>query len=265
MTDSASVRRTRRATVASLAALLLPLLFATPLQAQTGVVRGVVTDTAGRPLRGVEVFAIRTDRNTRTDARGRYVLTRIPWGQSVVMARTPGYAPAERAVVVDDAGSAVLDLRLKLLVQLIDTLRIVSHDGCAPYQYEGFECRRAAGIGQFRGPEELRALRPVFWADMFDGLTGFRRVPFTNAERNLDYTVISTTGWRCLNVGYNGREPTALESVIRPADIYAIEHYEVYEKVPEAYKRLSWNSDRPEACALVMLWTREFMERNRRP
>ena len=267
MTDSAPARLLLRAFAAPLAALLLGLtvLPAAPLAAQTGVVRGVVTDSAGRPIRGVEVFAIRTDRTTRTDAQGRYTLTRVPWGQSVLMARLPGYRPSERAVTIGDSGEATLNLRLGRAVQLVDTLKIVSHDGCAAYRVDGFECRRSAGIGQFRGPEELRALRPRYWADMFDGLAGFRRVPFTNQERNLDWTITPTTGWRCLKIGFNGREPTARETIVRPEDIYAIEHYDVYEKVPEPYKRLAWPGDQVEPCTLVMYWTRAFIEEHRVP
>lgn len=267
MTERAPARSQRRALAAPLAALVffLALPAAPPLAAQTGVIRGVVTDSGGRPLRGVEVLALRTERSSRTDAQGRYTLTRVPWGTSVVMARTPGYRPAERVVTIGDSGEATLNLRLGVAISLIDTLKITSHDGCAPTRLEGFECRRNAGIGQFRGPEELRALRPRYWADMFEGLSGFRKVPFTNQQQNLDWTISPTTGWRCLKIGFNGREPTARETTIGPADIYAIEHYDVYEKVPEPYRYLAWPGDRSEPCTLVMYWTRTFVEENRRP
>jgi hypothetical protein len=181
------------------------------------------------------------------------------------MARSPGYRASESAVTIDDSGTAELSFQLARVVQLLDTLKITSHDGCAGYRYEGFECRMRAGIGQFRGPNELRALRPEYWADMFDGLTGLRRVQFVNPQRELDWDVISTTGWRCLNVAYNGREKTAREELIRVEDIYAIEHYDVYEKVPAIYKRLSWPGDTPEPCALIIYWTRQFVEENGRP
>lgn len=253
--------RLLRATVVASAVLL----FAPALAAQTGVVRGTVTDTAGRPIRGVEVLVLLGDRSTRTNAEGRYTLTRVPWGQSVIMARIPGYRPGERAVTIGDDGEARLDFSLGRVVQLIDTVKITSHDGCAATRFDGFECRQRAGIGQFRGPEELTALRPTYWADMFEGFRGLRRVPFTNERRELDWTVMPTTGWRCIKIGFNGREPTALETIIRPDDIYAIEHYDVYEKVPEPYKYLAWPGDQREPCTLVMYWTRRWIEENRRP
>lgn len=249
-----------------LSAVVLLLVAAPSAVAQQGVLRGVVTDSAGRPLGGVEVFAIRTDRSTRTDAQGRYTLTRLPWGQSVVMARSPGYRAVESAITIGDDNQARLDFRMLRAIQLIDTLRITSHDGCAAFRYDGFECRRRAGIGQFRGPDELRALRPDYWSDLFDGMTGLRKVPFTNQELGrLDWTVSPTTGWRCLVQAFNGRERTARETIIRPEQIYAIEVYDVYERVPEPYKRYAWPSDSRTPCTLIMYWTKAWIEENVQP
>jgi hypothetical protein len=248
-----------------LALLLLALGLASPLAAQVGTVRGVVTDSAGRPIRGVEVLAIRENRSVRTDAEGRFTLTRLPWGQVVVMARLPGWRAAEKAVTIGDAGQASVEFRLNRVIQLIDTLRIVSHDGCAPYRLEGFECRRRAGIGQFRGPEEIEALRVTYWSDLFEGFTGLRRVPFVNFRQERDWTVMSTSGWRCLMFGMNGREPTARETNIQPKDIYAIEYFDVYERVPEPYKRLSWPGTQSEPCSLIMYWTKAWVAENGRP
>src|SRR5690606_37351264 len=154
-------------------------------------------------------------------------------------------------LVGDGGGQREYRFALTRMIQLIDTLRVVSQDGCAAYRYEGFECRQRAGIGQFRGPEELAALRPDYWADMFEGMTGLRREPWRDRQRGrLDWTVSSTTGWRCLTEGFNGRQRTAREEIIYPDQIYAIEYFDVYERVPEAYKRLAWPNGESHPCAL---------------
>lgn len=231
--------------------------------AQAGVIRGVVTDTAGRPLRGVEVLSINFKRSTRTDAEGRYVLARLPWGTQLVMARFPGYRAGEKSVSMLDETTPPVNFELHRLVQLIDTVRITSHDGCAAYDIAGFECRRRAGIGQFRGVEEIDALRPLYWADMFEGLTGLRRKAYMS-KQGQDWTVESTTGWRCLMEGWNGRHKTAADENTMPRDIVAIEHYDVYEKVPAAYKRLAWPNGQDKPCALIMYWTRGFVEHEKK-
>ncbi|MEY4008404.1 MAG: hypothetical protein RLZZ467_1471 [Gemmatimonadota bacterium] len=259
-TRSASHTVTRAAIV-----ILLTFVALVPARAiaQEGVLRGTVTDTTGRPLAGVEVLSVNGKRSTRTDRNGRFALARLPFGQQLIMARYPGYQPADRAINMLDANVPELTFRLRRIVQLIDTVRIVSHDGCAAYDFTGFECRRRAGVGQFRGLEEIGALRPHFWADMFEGMPGFRNVQVPDPILGMDWDVESTTGWRCLESGWNGRERTANLENVRPADIVAIEHYDVYEKVPAAYKRLAWPNSQPRPCALVIYWTRDFIERQR--
>jgi Carboxypeptidase regulatory-like domain len=157
--------------------LVLVLLCLAPSRsaAQAGVLRGTVTDTAGRPLPGVEVFSVNGKRSTRTGRDGGFTLTQLPFGQQLIVARLIGYQPGDRAVNMLDSAQAPIAFRLRRTVAALDTVRIVSHDGCAAYDYGGFECRRRAGIGQFRGPDELTALRPYFWFDMFEGLPGLRQ------------------------------------------------------------------------------------------
>jgi hypothetical protein len=237
------------------------------LAAQAGTVRGVVTDSSGAPMRGVEVLALKQDRSARTDAEGRFLIRGLPWGQVVIMVRSPGWKPQDQVVQLGDNG-ADREPRFSLTraVQIIDTARIVSQDACASFRYDGFECRRRAGIGQFRGPDELEALRPDYWADMFEGMNGLRKEPWRDPQRGrLDWTVASTTGWRCLMEGFNGRDRTSREEVIYQNQIYAIEYFDVYDRVPEAYRRLAWPTGQERPCALVMYWTKAFVEENGGP
>ena len=249
--------------------LAVAVLAAVPatLTAQTGVVAGIVIDSAGNPLRGVEVLALQQERSTRTGNDGRFVLRGLPWGPVVLMARQPGWRAQEQVVRINDDGTS-REPRFVLLraIPTLDTLRIVSQDGCAATQFAGFECRRRAGIGQFRGPEELEAIRAQFMADMFEGMAGLRREPFRDVQRGrLDWTVASTTGWRCLTEAYNGRFRTAREEIIFPEHIYAIEYYDVYERVPEVYKRFAWPRDQDKPCALIVYWTKAYVEENGPP
>jgi hypothetical protein len=253
---------TLRAAIA-VGVLLLVLPFG-QAAAQAGVVRGTVTDTLGRPLDNVEVLSINSKRSTRTGRNGRFILTQLPFGQQLVMARAPGYQPSEHVINMLDDATPALSFRLRRVVQAMDTVRIISHDGCAAYDLAGFECRRRAGIGQFRGPEELAALHSYYWADMFEGLPGLRRTPIQDSVFGQDWTIQSTTGWRCVTEGWNGRHKMAADEGVRPQDIVAIEHYDLYEKVPAAYKRLAWPTGQDKPCALVMYWTRAFVDNKSR-
>src|SRR5690606_41550431 len=72
----------RRLVTLVVAGLLVTSAYA-PLEAQsTGTITGQVTDqSTGRPLGSVQVFVAGTNRNTLSNAEGRYVLTGVPAGE----------------------------------------------------------------------------------------------------------------------------------------------------------------------------------------
>ena len=91
--------------------LLMPLGAAAQ---RRGVVAGVVTDTAGRPIAYARVTIVGTDRNTAAAQDGRYLLADIPTGAYKIRALFIGYRPTERdsvRVVADD--TTRLDFQLR--------------------------------------------------------------------------------------------------------------------------------------------------------
>lgn len=98
-----------RSVIGSLAALLWTVPLAA--QAQTGVVRGHVTDgSTQQPLAGVTVTVGTRGTISRTD--GAYVITDVRAGNDTVHARILGYAPEVRAVTVTAGDTAVVDIAM---------------------------------------------------------------------------------------------------------------------------------------------------------
>jgi hypothetical protein len=75
-----------------LAALLSVAACAT-VMAQGAIVVGVVMDTAGRPLDGAQVTAIRIRRTATADAAGRFMFAGLAKGREVFQVRRIGYQP----------------------------------------------------------------------------------------------------------------------------------------------------------------------------
>ena len=226
------------------------------VEAGKGTIRGFVTDSGGRPLADVEVISLTFKRSTRTDASGQYVLAGLPRGEQLVMARTPGFLRSESIVTPSYAMPTVtLDFRLARVALTLDTVRVTARDTCPPYDFEGFDCRRRTGAGQFRGGDELAAIDATYFPDLFYGLEGIRVEPV-----RLGLGMRSTEGWRCIATGYNGRQITAAEKLLEPRDIAAIEYYATYQDVPEAYQRLAWPRNRAKPCSLVMYWTHSYIK-----
>lgn len=229
-----------------------------PAVASAQAVRGTVVDSAGRPLSGVDVILASTADRVRTDTSGRFAL---PIGHArvdTVRARLIGYRPAELVI-----GRSVRPLRIMLhrAPQRLETVRVLDQNTCDPSSLAGFECRRAAGVGHFRGAAELRALRPVAWADMFDGMPGVRRV-MSKGPYGQDWKVAPPPG-RCLIELWNGQPPMDIDKFAphkpdefwKPADVVAIELYDDYDKVPLVYRRYAWPFE-SEKCGIVVYWLR---------
>jgi hypothetical protein len=109
----------------------------------------------------------------------------------------------------------------------------------------------------FRDITEISARPPIYFADLFDGVEGVRRVLM-----HLDVGVQATTQWRCIVYLENGRRPLwkdALEMNFR--DVTALEYYDAPEKIPQWYKNEAWRGKEP--CSLAVLWLRGAEEGGR--
>jgi len=80
---------------------------ATPLVAQTGTIRGTVTDSVtGQGLAGVSVQIIGTTHTTATGGDGNFALADVPAGTVTLKVSRIGYGPLQRSVTVTAGASA---------------------------------------------------------------------------------------------------------------------------------------------------------------
>src|SRR5437764_12662558 len=79
----------------------------------TGAITGHVTDApTGRPVMGVRVTVVGTDRGAVTHEDGGFVLTDVPEGAHRVRASRIGFTPQEQTVVVVAGQSVPADCTL---------------------------------------------------------------------------------------------------------------------------------------------------------
>src|SRR5213078_1134614 len=82
-------------------------VIATPLAAQTGTIRGTITDSVTQQgLAGVSVQILGTTRTTATGADGNFALTDVPPGTVTVKVTRIGYGPQQRSVTVAAGATA---------------------------------------------------------------------------------------------------------------------------------------------------------------
>jgi hypothetical protein len=100
----------RRATIALIASFTAS--GAATAQSQPGSIRGVVIDTAGKPVQGATVGVNGRSARKLTNARGEFVLDSVPAGRQVVRVSMIAAYPQIDTVVVEAA--SVLDRRYTL-------------------------------------------------------------------------------------------------------------------------------------------------------
>ena len=218
------------------------------------VIRGVVTDSTRSTLEGIEVYVVNSGRSARTDRAGRFRIDSLVEGPTELRARRVGWNPVDTTVVLVPHADISLNFRFRTPLSALDTIRVnATQAACKPRDFEGFECRKKAGLGVFIDPVRVDSINPRYIADLFDGIPGFRRV---------GKNVLPTDGDRCVTMLINGHPPMPVEAMqlaqADARDIVAVEAYTDPKTYPEWYKMYSWMGEggfKAKQCSLIVLWT----------
>ena len=87
-------------------------LAASRLSAQSGTIKGTVTDSVSGPIVGAVVTVDATVLVTQTSSRGTYEFRGVPAGTHTVRVRALGRSPRTQSVNVEAGGSATADFTL---------------------------------------------------------------------------------------------------------------------------------------------------------
>lgn len=232
----------------------LLMLVAAPSLARAQVtMRGVVRDSADRPIANAEVLATPGSHRARTDSLGRFVMANIGGGKYTVHARKLGYSSGEATADVHE-GTVDVTVTLEHRMANLDTVVVRADGTCPDRSLDGFECRRArGGNGVFMDYLDIDDKDPVSTADLFRDIPGFhvdvrptrignRRVPVAN-------------GLHCLISLVDGRPATAANFVPDlPWDLMALEVYPTAADVPKEYLHYVNESARSERCGVAIYW-----------
>jgi hypothetical protein len=162
-------QQTLRAVFAASVLVLAPTFTATAQATLTGVVR----DSAGRPLVRAEIAIEARRKSTTTDENGRYRLTDVPTGSSLVQARAIGYQAVASLVTLAANETKLSDFTLNRLPPTLDTVKVKDNrtrgSGLA-----GFDERRRLGMGKFFDSLDLKKFEDRQLVDVFREVPGVR-------------------------------------------------------------------------------------------
>jgi len=107
---------------------------------QEGTITGQVTDQAGNPLAGAQVFVQGTNIGALTDAEGRYRLANVPAGEATLRVQRIGFGTGERTVTVTSGETVAADFQLSETAIGLDEVVVTGSPA-------GEQRRRAIGTG----------------------------------------------------------------------------------------------------------------------
>ena len=230
------------------------LLAALPLGAQSVLAGRVREDSTGRPLAGVEVVIVGSERRTTTDASGRYVLNMVPDGRRQVLFRSVGFRPVQEWVVLGRVDTVWANPMLVAQTVRLDPL-VVTAAPKAPrgIGVEAFEERRARGLGVFYDSTEIRRYEHYRVRDFLQRVPGQVRRPTHDGSAACLMSIYIDGVW----MGGGGAPGTAsskappdLNRELEMAQVQAIEVYRGAAEVPVEY------GGTRGACGVVLVWTR---------
>lgn len=230
---------------------------------RSGVIDGLVTDSALAPLGGAAITILQTNLRVETGESGRFRIIRVPPGSYLLTVRRLGFAPVASVVSVSADDTLRLSYMLQPSIPLLATA--VSHaDESAP-RLEGFEERRRHEVGgRYITRAEIDAQSPAQTSDLM------RRVMGLHMEDSLGVLVpVSSRGLKIIRdpasgglataqcvmrIAVNGflKEPDFAMNSIAPSDIHGIEIYPGPADVPSEFAGANADS----FCGLIIIWTR---------
>ena len=212
---------------------------------QTGIVTGLVADSAGRPVPDARVLADGIA-ELRSGPDGRFVLRGVPVGTRQVEVLAIGMMPVVTAVDVSpiDTASVLATMRR---VTILDVVRVTASPQVRRLVRD-LEERRTSGMGYVRDSSEIAnhgSLSSVLFE--FPSV----RVDRKNVAGDFIVTLPGTGSARCVaNVIIDGQKSDFDQlNFLRPADIAAMEVYPRRMSLPMQFMRF-------DDCGAIIVWTK---------
>lgn len=177
--------------------LLVPLLSATFVYAQTGTINGKVLDDDNQPIVGATVEVVGTQISATTNQAGEYTIADVPAGNHTLRASTYSYKPAISQVSV--TAGQTLTQEFTLTLDLLAMEQMVVTATAAPEK----KIESSTTISTLDS-EELQQAAPRSTTEYLRRVPGFTRVESSGGEVNQNISVRGFLGVETVNIQEDG-------------------------------------------------------------
>ena len=241
-----------------LAALPLAAPGAAEAQRRTATVAGVVRDSLGTSIAGVDVAVSGSGLHSRTDESGVYRIVGLLPGPATLTARRLGFAPFAQRLMLDGGEDRTVDIRLAVLAEMLSAVQVTAPHEVYDARLAGFNARSKQQVGHFVTRERIDRANSTVLSDMLREIPGVLMAPARGGGRS-----IRLRGANCAPlVFFDGTPASAGEFDIDMIDLKGVEGIEVYSgsaTVPPEF--LSARS--LDRCGVIAIWSRPARPRAR--
>jgi hypothetical protein len=236
--------------------ILAPTTLSIDAQAQSvGSIAGIVRDSGGRPVTGVEVRVASTGIVSRTDTTGAFRFADVPTGKRELNLRRLGFEPA--SVNADVTKDRTIAVTIVLEVMAVELPGVVVAEMVRQRNFlRDFYDRSEKGFGHFITREQIEKRNPANLSDMMRQIPGARLIPNRNGgTATLRFSrAIMAPGRDCPpQYWVDGVKTWALNiDDIIPQDVEGIEVYSGPSALPAQFN----TRDGTTICGVVLIWTR---------
>jgi hypothetical protein len=230
---------------------------ARPSAAQTGVLRGVVVDSAdGALIENADILAASIKQVARSNAKGQFTLSKCPKGVLEITIRRIGYAPQEQTVVLSGGGNDSVKVVLVAQPAVLEAVAVDASERHRRQGIEDFYVRRTQGIGTYITRQQLEELRGNETTEALRNVPGIQLFRTRNGDNTVRFTGTTSINHRDCppNLWLDGQKISNMELDRIPAnDIEGIELYRGASTTPAQF----WQGNSQNAfCGTIVVWSR---------
>jgi hypothetical protein len=220
----------------------------------SAVLRGRVTDAAGRPMKDVQVAVEGGNTIATTVEDGTFNLTGLPSGTTSAVVRRVGFAPAYRTVHLRASAPQTINVALAAGVTTLAAVNVTGSMDAALKKVGFLDRRMVSTRSNFLLPDDIAKRNAGRFTDLIRNLSGFRVTTqgngaFVEASRAVpgQQSCVAVYVDRVL---FEQMTPGDLDNAFPVYQIGAVEGYASAIDTPAEF-RMSGKS-----CATIVAWTR---------
>jgi hypothetical protein len=226
-----------------------------PVGARTGIILGVVTDSALRPVAAAHVSILFTRVRVTADSNGRFAITQLPAGNYVLAIRRLGFHAITASVALGEGDTLRPAFSLEPTPVELSPVAVTANRGSS--RLREFEERRALNTGEFWTQAQIDSRHAVSTVDILRESVRTRVVPSGPKQ-----IAMSRRQWTAcpMQVYVDGvAAPGDLGQLPAPGEIMGIEVYSGPAEEP------IWLPIGPpegrHSCGAILVWTKDGSER----